>query len=213
MRRLPCREDDLAAAFTTRYPGLADRRAVLEAPDIQLLVSAAIPGDRAAALGIEVMRHGKDFLVDKPGALTLQELDDVRAVQAATGRFFTIFYSEHLEQPSTVRAGELVAQGVIGQGVNLVGLGPHRMRRASRFGWFFDRRRGGPVLADIASHQCEQFLFFTGAEDAEVLSAKVANHRLPNLPQFQDVGDIHLRAGGVTGYIRVDWYTLEALPV
>jgi predicted dehydrogenase len=208
-------EDDLAAVFAARYPGvprLRDRRALLEASDIQLVVSAAIPGDRAA-LGVEAMRHGKDVLVDKPGALTLEELAELRAVQAETGRFYTIFYSEHLEQPSTVRAGELVAAGAIGQVVNTMGLGPHRMRRATRPDWFFDRRRGGAILADIASHQCEQFLFFAGAEDAEVLSATVGNHRLPDLPQFQDVGDIHLRAGGVTGYIRVDWYTPEALPV
>jgi predicted dehydrogenase len=208
-------EDDLAAAFAARYPGiprLADRRAILDAPDIQLIVTAAIPGDRAA-LGIEAMRHGKDVLVDKPGALTLEELADLRAVQAETGRFYTIFYSEHLEQPSTVKAGELVAAGAIGRVVNTVGLGPHRMRRATRPAWFFDRHRGGAILADIASHQCEQFLFFAGAAEAEVLSATVGNHRLPDLPRFQDVGDIHLRAGQVTGYIRVDWYTPEALPV
>jgi predicted dehydrogenase len=208
-------EDELAAAFSARYPDAPrqrDRRALLEAPEIQLVVSAAIPGDRAA-LGITAMRHGKDVLMDKPGALTLEELARLRAVQAETGRFYTIFYSEHLEQPATVRAGELVAQGAIGEVVNTVGLGPHRLRRTSRPGWFFQRARGGGILADIASHQCEQFLFFAGTSTAEVLSASARNRTLPDLPQFQDVGDIHLRAGGVTGYIRVDWYTPEALPV
>ena len=208
-------EDDLAADFAARYPGVPrvlDRRRLLEAPDIRLVVSAAIPGDRAA-LGIAAMRAGKDVLVDKPGALTLAELAQLRAVQAETGRFYTIFYSEHLEQRATVRAGELVAAGAIGRVVNTVGLGPHRMRRATRPGWFFDRARGGAILADIASHQCEQFLFFAGSDDAEVLSAHVANHAMPDLPDFQDTGDIHLRAGTVTGYIRVDWHTPEALPV
>ncbi len=208
-------EDDLAAAFAARYPGVprvAEQRRLLEAPEIGLIVSAAIPGDRAA-LGLAAMRAGKDVLVDKPGALTLAELAELRAVQAETGRFYTVFFSEHLDQRATVQAGTLLEAGAIGRVVNTVGLGPHRLRRASRPGWFFDRARGGAILADIASHQCEQFLFFTGAEQAEVLSAHVANHALPDLPAFQDTGDLHLRAGAVTGYIRVDWHTPEALPV
>ena len=46
---------------------------ILEDPAIQLVVSAAIPDERAP-LGIEVMRHGKDFMVDKPGMTTLEQL-------------------------------------------------------------------------------------------------------------------------------------------
>ncbi len=67
-----------------------------------------------------------------------------------------------------VKAGELVLAGAIGPVVNTVGLGPYRIERASRPGWFFERERYGGILADIASHQIEQFLFFAGAEDAEV---------------------------------------------
>ena len=42
---------------------------ILESDDIQLIASAAIPDERAP-LGIEAMRHGKDFLSDKPGMTT-----------------------------------------------------------------------------------------------------------------------------------------------
>lgn len=34
----------------------------------------------------------------------------------------------------------------------------------------------------------------------------------PKSPGLQDVGDIHLRAPGATGYIRVDWFTPAGLP-
>jgi predicted dehydrogenase len=95
----------------------------------------------------------------------------VRRVQAETKRIYSIYYSEHFAVRCVVRAGELVRAGTIGTVVNIVGLGPHRIDRVSRPGWFFERERYGGILADIASHQIEQFLFFTGAEDAEVICA------------------------------------------
>src|SRR4051794_7388763 len=72
-------EPDLAAAFAKRYPSAKLARStgeILEDPSIQLVVSAAIPNERAP-LGIEVMRHGKDFMVDKPGTTTMAQLAEV----------------------------------------------------------------------------------------------------------------------------------------
>ena len=66
-------EDDLAAPFSERYPQaerVRDIRRILEDNSIALVLSAAIPKDRAR-IGIEVMRHGKDYMVDKPGMISL----------------------------------------------------------------------------------------------------------------------------------------------
>lgn len=209
-------EDDLAAAFSQRYPQarrVDDRRRILEDDGIALVASAAI-NDERAPLGIEVMRHGKDFLTDKPGATSLAQLRAVRQAQAETGRIYSIYYSEHFQTRSTVKAGELVKDGAIGRVINTVGLGPHRIGPPSgRPGWFFERERCGGILADIASHQCEQFLFFTGAEDAEIVAATVANRAHREWPTFQDFGDITLRTTDATGYIRVDWFTPGGMPV
>ena len=68
------------------------------------------------------------------------------------------------------------------------------------------------IFADIASHQIEQFLFFTGTEDAEVAVATVGNRANPAHPELQDFGDMLLRTSGVTGYVRVDWLTPDGLP-
>ena len=208
-------EDDLAAAFAAAHPEVpraAEARQLLEAKDVALIVSAAIPGDRAS-IAIAAMRHGKDVLVDKPGMVCFEQLWEVRAVQAETGRIHAIFFAEHLAQRATERAAELVAAGAIGAVVNLVGLGPHRLRAATRPDWFFRPERNGGILSDIGSHQCEQLLFFAGVDRGEVLSASVANRALPSHPDFRDLGDMHLRAGAVSGYARVDWYSPEALPV
>jgi predicted dehydrogenase len=207
-------EEDLAADFAARYPQARrfDSSArILDDPNIALVASAGVNADRAA-LGIEVMRAGKDFMSDKPGMTSLAQLEEVRHVQAETKRIYSIYYSEHFAVRCVVRAGELVRAGAIGTVVNTVGLGPHRIDQASRPGWFFERERYGGILADIASHQIEQFLFFTGAEDAEVAVATVANRANPAHPELQDFGDMLLRTSGVTGYVRVDWLTPDGLP-
>ncbi len=208
-------EDDLAAEFSTRFPGaprVDDKRRLLEDKSIQLIVSAAILDERAP-LGVEAMRHGKDFMSDKPGMVSLEQLAEVRKVQAETKRIYSICFSEHLEQRATVKAGELVHAGRIGRVVQTVGLGPHRIRKPQRPEWFFDRKRYGGILTDIASHQFEQFLFFTDADDAQIMSATVGNLANPDKPGLQDFGDVHLRTANTTGYIRVDWYTPDGLPV
>jgi predicted dehydrogenase len=208
-------EDDLAKTFGERYPQagrVADRRRILEDTSIRLVVSAGIPAERAP-LGIEVMRHGKDFMSDKPGMTSLEQLAEVRSVQAETKRIYSILYSEHFETRSTVKAGELVRAGAIGKVINTVGLGPHRLNKPRRPGWFFKRECYGGIITDIASHQCEQFLFFTDDLDAEVVAASVANRANLETPGLQDFGEILMRTKDATGYVRVDWFTPDGLPV
>jgi predicted dehydrogenase len=208
------KEDDLAAEFGSRYPGVPrarSEREILEDPRIQLVVSASIPDERAR-LGIEVMRHGKDFLADKPGITTLEDLAEVKRVQAETGRIFSILYSERLENHATVRAGALVKAGAIGKVVQTIGVGPHRVNAPSRPAWFFERARYGGILCDIGSHQLDQFLFFTGSTEAEVVASQVGNVGHPRFPGLDDFGDAMVRGNGGTGYVRVDWFTPDGLP-
>ncbi|MEO6394583.1 MAG: Gfo/Idh/MocA family oxidoreductase [Devosia sp.] len=207
-------EDDLAKAFGEKYPQakrVADEGAILEDSSVAIVLTAAVPGDRAG-IAIRAMRHGKDVMSDKPGMTSHSQLAEVRRVVKETGRIFSVCYSEHFETRSTVKAGELAAAGAIGKVVHTVGLGPHAVRNNQRPGWFYDRTRYGGILCDIGSHQCEQFLFFSGTLDAEVISATVANRGNPGRPGLQDVGDMHLRTPGTTGYVRLDWFTPDGLP-
>ena len=207
------KEPDLAAAFSKRYPQAkraGSEREILEDPSIQLVVSASIPNERAP-LGIQVMRHGKDFMVDKPGMTSLEQLGEARRVQAETRRIYSILYSERLENRATVKAGELVKAGAIGKVVQTVGLGPHRMTPKTRPAWFFEKERYGGILTDIASHQFDQFLFFTGSDTAEVVASQVANVSHPQWPGLEDFGDAMVRGNGGRGYIRVDWFTPDGL--
>jgi predicted dehydrogenase len=202
------KEPDLAAAFAKRYPNARlarSEREILEDSAIQLVVSAAIPNERAP-LGIEVMRHGKDFMVDKPGTTTMAQLAEVRRVQGETRRIFSVLIERHESQVLN-KAGELVKAGAIGAVLQTVGLAPHRMSPDTRPAWFFQREQYGGILCDLASHNLDAFLFFTGSTRADVVASQVGNLRHPQYPGLEDFGDVMLRGNGGSGYIRVDWFT------
>jgi predicted dehydrogenase len=208
------REPELAAQFQRRYPdakAVADERAVLDDASLQLVLSAITPVERAP-LGIRVMKAGKDYLSDKPGITSLEQLAEVRRVQAQTKRIYSILYSERLEVQAAVKAGELVKAGAIGDVVQTVNLAPHRVSPATRPAWFWDTAYYGGILTDIGSHQVDQFLFYTGSTRGEVVAAQVGNFHHPDHPKFEDFGDVMLRGDGGTGYVRVDWFTPDGLP-
>ncbi|MCF2505012.1 Gfo/Idh/MocA family oxidoreductase [Dyadobacter sp. CY107] len=207
------KEEDLAAAFAKRYPQAKQAKSeaeILGDKSIQLILSSGIPDERAP-LGIRVMKSGKDYMVDKPGITTLEQLAQVRKVQKETKRIYSIMYSERLENRATIKAGELIKEGVIGKVVQTIGLGPHRMTPKARPEWFFDKKRFGGIICDIASHQFDQFLFFTNSTKAEIVASQVGNVNHPQYPQFEDFGDAMLRGNGGAGYIRVDWFTPDGL--
>jgi predicted dehydrogenase len=207
------KEPDLAAAFQKRYPSVKlarNEKEILEDKSLQLIVSASIANERAP-LGIEAMKHGKDFMADKPGMTTLEQLADVRKVQAETKRIYSVLFSERHENRATIKAGELVQAGAIGKVVQTVGLGPHRMNPKTRPEWFFKKAQYGGILTDIASHQFDQFLWFTGSTSAEILASQVGNVNNPQYPELEDFGDALIRGNGGSGYVRVDWFTPDGL--
>ncbi|WP_109310555.1 Gfo/Idh/MocA family protein [Ruegeria sp. AU67] len=176
-----------------------------------LALISAIPADRAA-LTIRAMQNGMDVMSDKPGCTTFEQLDQIKRTVADTGRIWSVNFSERFETPVSTMATELVEAGAIGRVIQTVGLGPHQLNRATRPEWFFKRDRYGGILTDIASHQIDQFLHYTGSETAEITNAYVANYTNPKDPGLQDFGELNLRSKNGTGYIRVDWFTPDALP-
>jgi len=210
---LYAKEQDLVAAFTKRYPQVKlanSENEILEDKSIQLILSSAIPVDRAG-IGIRAMQHGKDYMVDKPGITTLEQLEEVRRIQKQTGRIYSIMYSERFENKATVKAGDLVKEGAIGNVIQTVILAPHRMTANTRPSWFFDKKYFGGIITDIGSHQFDQFLFFTNSDKADIVASQVGNVAHPKYPNLEDFGDVMLQGNGGAGYIRIDWFTPDGL--
>ena len=110
-------EDDLAAEFSAKFPQIPRVETlaeILEDDSIQLVLNAGIPVERAP-MGIKVMQHGKDYMVDKPGLITLEQLEEVRRVQAETGQIYSVCYSERFWSRAAAKADELIKAGAIGK--------------------------------------------------------------------------------------------------
>ncbi len=206
-------EERIVQGLRERFAGLTQRpmAELLADPTVELVAMAGIPAERAS-LAVRAMQAGKDVIVDKPGVTSFEQLREVRAAVAATGRIFSICFTERFLVPATTVAHELIQQGVIGRVVQTIGLGPHRLNRATRPAWFFDNRWSGGILTDIAAHQIDQFLHFTGSDDAEIVTSAVGHYGEPDLPDFEDFGEILLRSPTANGYVRVDWFTADGLP-
>jgi predicted dehydrogenase len=203
------------AGFRKRFPHLpemAERERLMDDPTISLIVTAAIPNERAA-LAIEAMRRGKDVLCDKPGVTTRADLAAVEAAVAATGRKFSVVFGERFQSPASAKARELVQQGAIGRLVSTTTMAPHRLNRDTRPDWFWSPRTNGSILVDIGCHQIDAFLHLTGREDAEIVHAairSVAPERTP-VPDFQDWGEMILRNDVASGTMQMHWFTPDGL--
>jgi predicted dehydrogenase len=214
-------EPERGAAFVKRYPQAKMARSedeILNDASIQLVLSSAVPNQRAG-IGLRAMRHGKDFLSDKPGLTSLEQLEEIRKTIEETKKIYAILYSERLEVKAAVKAGELVQAGAIGKVIQTINIAPHQVVQGKgdagggtgRPEWFWDTDNYGGILTDIGSHQVDQFLFYTGSKKAEVVASQVANIRHHDRPKFQDFGDMMLRGDAGFGYVRLDWFTPKGL--
>jgi predicted dehydrogenase len=202
-------------AFRAKFPqaqAAATEAEILADPDVRLVAGAAVTSERAA-LGLRVIAAGKDYFTDKAPLTTLDQLEAVREATARTGLKYAVYYSERIHVEAAVLAGQLIERGAIGKVLQVMGLGPHRIGDPkTRPEWFFEHDKFGGILCDIGSHNFEQMLYFTGATDAEVVSASVANYAHPEHPTFEDFGDAHIvMDNGTTGFVRVDWFTPDGL--
>jgi predicted dehydrogenase len=215
-------EPDKLAMFKKRFPDVrivATQDEIVNDKSIQLVLSSQIANERAP-LGVRMMKAGKDFLSDKPGITTLEQLAAVRQTIAETGRIYAIMYSERLEVKAAVKAGELVQAGAIGRVIQTINIAPHQIVQGhgdagggsgGRPDWFWVPEQYGGILCDIGSHQVDQFLFYTASTEAEIVESQIANVAHPGHPRFQDFGDMVLRGNRGLGYVRLDWFTPDGL--
>lgn len=199
------------AGFRKRFPQVpeVETARLLEDPGIDFVVIGAVPRDRAA-LAIAAMQRGKDVMVDKPGVTTAEQLAAVQRTVAETGRIWSIALGE-LTSPSTQAALRVARSGELGRVLHTTALAPHRLNRALRPAWFFDKPAYGGIINDIGSHSIAQFLAFADAADARIEHSTVC--AFGTEPDgFEDFAELMLSTPRVRGYIRLDWFTPDGMP-
>jgi hypothetical protein len=83
-----------------------------------------------------------------------------------------------------------IQQGAIGKVIQTINIAPHQIVQGhgdagggtGRPEWFWNPDQYGGILCDIGSHQVDQFLFYTGSKQAEVVESQIANVRHPDHP-------------------------------
>ena len=200
--------------FNKKYPNIKrteNKSEILKDEKIDMILISSVPKDRAN-LSIEALRSGKDVMVDKPGCTTLDQLSELKKTVKETGKIWSVNFSERFHVAAVAKAEELVKKGKIGKVKHTIGTGPHRLGNYERPNWFYERESYGGIITDIGSHQIHQFLVFTNSNEAQISHALIQNTTKKDFPGFQDFGEINLKGNGGNGYIRLDWFTPDALP-
>jgi predicted dehydrogenase len=198
------------AGFRKRFPDVpsVEQGRLLDDKSIDFIVLAAIPRDRAA-IAIEAMRRGKDVMVDKPGVTTSDQLAAIEAAVRETGRIWSMALGR-LTSSAVQVALQVARSGELGRLVSLTSLAPHRLNRALRPAWFFERAAYGGIITDIGVHSIDQFLAFADVSDATIAAATIGCFGTEP-PGFEDFAEVTLRGGGMTGTMRLDWFTPDGL--
>ncbi|MBE5815192.1 MAG: Gfo/Idh/MocA family oxidoreductase [Clostridiales bacterium] len=202
------------ANFVKTYPQVQvalTEEQVLADKDTHMVCGAHITSERGP-FGLRVLGAGKDYFTDKAPFTTMAQLNAAREMVKATGRKYMCYYGERIHCQAATLAGQMIAAGEIGEVVHVEGFGPHRLMPHARPAWFFEREKYGGILCDIGSHQIEQYMYFTGEEEAEVTYSRIANYANPDHPELEDFGDCNIVGQkGTTNYFRVDWFTPDGL--
>tara|TARA_B100000965_G_scaffold191412_1_gene159785 strand:- start:655 stop:1665 length:1011 start_codon:yes stop_codon:yes gene_type:complete len=199
--------------FNNKYPNIKrieNKNEILDNDQIDMILISSVPKDRAN-LSIEALKSGKDVMVDKPGCTSLNQLNNLKQAVKETGKIWSVNFSERFHVAAVAKAEELVAEGKIGKVKQTIGTGPHRQGNYERPDWFYERESYGGIITDIGSHQIHQFLVFTNSNEAKITHAIAENTTKKKFPGFQDFGEVNLTGNGGHGYIRLDWFTPDAL--
>jgi len=153
-------------------------------------VEAVAIGDYYGKRGkmvIEALKSGKHVICDKPICTSLEELDEIERLAEETGlKVACMLDLRYMPQVETVKS--LIAEGKIGEIVNVSFTGQHCLNYGSRPGWYFEEGKHGGTINDIAIHGVDLIRYITGKNLTKVNCAKTWNAFADKEPAFKDCG-------------------------
>ncbi len=201
--------------FSLRYPEAEQCKSVddiLDDKSINLVINCIRP-DLRCLLSVKCLEKGKNVFSDKPGFLKVSEYEKLKEARDKSNKHYYIYFSEKFHSESSILTQNIIDSGRVGNIFHYIGTGPHRLNENTRPSWFFESKKNGSIIIDLACHLVEQFMSYTKCEDVTVEYAKKENIAHKEYKDFFDRGEIVLQgANGATGYIYVDWFTPDGLP-
>src|SRR5262245_50064182 len=158
---VPERAEALARGVPGAPQALVDWRALVERPDVDVVV-VATPHDLLAEVARAAILAGKHVLVEKPAARRPAELDPVIAAATRAGVLVRVGFN-HRYHPALQKAKALAADGAVGDLVYVRGRYGHGGRLGYEKEWRARREvSGGGELIDQGVHLIDLARWFLG---------------------------------------------------
>ena len=174
--------------------GYADYKELLKNSEIEA-VSVCVPTTHHYTIVMAAIEHGKDVLVEKPIAFTLEEAE--KMIQAAKDKGVKLS-TGHVERfnPAVQKAKELIEMDVIGDVVSA---------SAKRVGPFPPRIKDVGVAIDLAIHDLD-VMYYLFDNDVNHVYATMGS--ILEKCEYEDHAEIMTKfENGITGILEVNWLT------
>lgn len=204
------RAEALAAAGGGR--ALQDAAQVFSDPGIEAVIICTL-NSSLAPLALAAVRAGKHVLVEKPGAISVAEVDALRAAAQASGVRVRVGFN-HRFHPALQKAKQIHESGVLGPLMFMRGRYGHGGRVGYDREWRADPKlSGGGELIDQGVHLIDLAGWFLGAFSHIEGHAATYFWQMP----VDDNAFLNLRtAGGQTAWLHVsctEWKNLFSLEI
>jgi predicted dehydrogenase len=168
-----------------------------------VIISTPIPVH--AEMGIKAAEAGHNVLLEKPPAVTLQDMDRMIAVRKRTGNVFAVGF-QHTSERSFVRFSELILGGTIGRVTTVCAAGAWKRTRGyfTRSPWVGKLVFEGKYVLDGTinnpfSHLLMNCLILSGLQDHEEVSPEWIQAELYHANDIESEDTSCLRANMENG--------------
>jgi myo-inositol 2-dehydrogenase/D-chiro-inositol 1-dehydrogenase len=175
---IACRTEDTAAAAARAFPGLPvfrDYRALLARTDVDV-ADVVVPNALHVEVGVAALEAGKDVLLEKPLAPTLEGCDRLIAAAARTERVLSVGHEVRLSHQwgaikTLIDAGDL---GNVSSAVMSLFRFPYRPGSG---GWRHEARQVGSWMMEELVHHVDLLLWYFARHGDPVAVTAVGHGR------------------------------------
>lgn len=155
---------DPAPIENTRYKIYSNERDAIHDPSVEAIF-VCTPNHRIVPLCKEALKAGKHVFSEKPPARTAAEVEEVRAVEAESGKIL-IYGFNHRHHGSIQRMKEIVESGEMGRILWMRGRYGKEVDQSFLQGWRANPEiSGGGIMLDQGIHMLDLFLHLGGGFD------------------------------------------------